>query len=57
VPVFPAFGIVLSLTLVVFGLSRDTLIWFAGSLTVGLIIYFAYGFANRGPTGCHRDGG
>ncbi len=49
VPVFPAIGIVLSLTLVVFGLSRDTLIWFAGSLTVGLVIYFAYGFRKSRP--------
>ncbi len=49
VPVFPAIGILLSLTLVVFGLSRDTLIWFSGSLTVGLCIYFAYGFRKSRP--------
>ncbi|MDQ2908569.1 MAG: amino acid permease [Candidatus Eremiobacteraeota bacterium] len=49
VPVFPAIGIFLSLALIVFGLSRDTLIWFVGSLTVGLIIYFAYGFRKSRP--------
>jgi len=49
VPVFPAIGIILSLILVVFGLSRDTLVWFLGSLTVGLCIYFAYGFRKSRP--------
>ena len=49
VPVFPAIGIVLSLILIVFGLSRDTLVWFLGSLSVGLVIYFAYGFHKSRP--------
>jgi len=49
VPVFPAIGIVLSLILIVFGLSRDTLIWFLGSLAIGLVIYFAYGFRKSRP--------
>ena len=49
VPVFPAIGIVLSLILIVFGLSRDTLVWFLGSLSVGLVIYFAYGFRKSRP--------
>jgi APA family basic amino acid/polyamine antiporter len=49
VPVFPLIGIVLSLILIVFGLSRDTLIWFLGSLSVGLVIYFAYGYHKSRP--------
>ncbi len=49
VPVFPAIGILLSLLLVVFGLSRDTIVWFLGSLTVGLAIYFGYGFRKSRP--------
>lgn len=49
VPVFPIIGIVLSSILIVFGLSRDTLVWFLGSLSVGLIIYFAYGFHKSRP--------
>ncbi len=49
VPLFPIIGIVLSLVLIVFGLSRDTLVWFLGSLSVGLLIYFAYGFRKSRP--------
>ena len=49
VPVFPAIGIFLSLVLIVFGLSRDTIVWFLGSLTVGLLIFFAYGFRKSRP--------
>ena len=49
VPVFPAIGILLSLGLIVFGLNRDTLVWFVGSLLVGLAIYFAYGFRKSRP--------
>ncbi len=49
VPLFPIVGIILSLILIVFGLSRDTLIWFLGALTVGLVIYFAYGYRKSRP--------
>jgi APA family basic amino acid/polyamine antiporter len=49
VPVFPAIGIFLSLGLIVFGLNTHTLLWFLGSLTVGLAIYFAYGFRKSRP--------
>jgi len=44
VPVFPLIGIALDLILVVFGLSTQTLLWFLGTLVVGLIIYFSYGY-------------
>ena len=49
VPFFPILGIVFSLILIVFGLSRDTLVWFLASLCVGLVIYFAYGFRKSRP--------
>jgi APA family basic amino acid/polyamine antiporter len=49
VPLFPIIGILLSLILIVFGLSRDTLIWFLASLSIGLVIYFAYGFRKSRP--------
>jgi APA family basic amino acid/polyamine antiporter len=49
VPVFPAIGIVLSSILVVFGLSTTTLVWFLGSLAVGLVIFFLYGFRMSQP--------
>ena len=49
VPVFPALGILLSLILIVFGLNTSTLIWFLGSLSVGLVIYFCYGFQRSRP--------
>ncbi|MBV9102215.1 MAG: amino acid permease [Candidatus Eremiobacteraeota bacterium] len=49
VPVFPSLGILLSLVLVVFGLSTRTLVWFLGCLVVGLVIYFCYGFRKSRP--------
>ena len=49
VPVFPAIGILLSLGLIVFGLSVTTLVWFSISLGVGLVIYFCYGYWKSRP--------
>jgi basic amino acid/polyamine antiporter, APA family len=49
VPWFPLAGIVLSLILVVYGLNARTLYWFLGTLVVGLVIYFAYGFRQSRP--------
>ncbi len=49
VPWFPIAGIVSSLFLAVFGLSRTTWVWFAGALVVGLIFFFAYGFRKSDP--------
>jgi APA family basic amino acid/polyamine antiporter len=54
VPWFPLTGILLSLILVVFGLSTATLEWFLGSLSVGLVIYFAYGFRKSDPSALAR---
>jgi predicted YcjX-like family ATPase len=42
-------GIVCSLFLAVFGLSRATWTWFAIALVVGLIFFFAYGFRKSDP--------
>ena len=49
VPLFPVLGIVFSLFLAVFGLSRTTWIWFASALVVGLVIFFSYGFWRSDP--------
>ncbi|MFN2448672.1 MAG: amino acid permease [Candidatus Baltobacteraceae bacterium] len=50
VPLFPILGIVFSLFLAVFGLSRMTWIWFAAALALGLIIFFSYGFRKSIPS-------
>jgi APA family basic amino acid/polyamine antiporter len=49
VPLFPILGIVFSLFLAVFGLSRTTWIWFTIALVVGLIFFFSYGFWKSKP--------
>lgn len=49
VPLFPVLGIVFSLFLAVFGLSRATWTWFTIALVVGLIFFFAYGFRKSNP--------
>ena len=49
VPLFPILGIVCSLFLAVFGLSRDTWIWFAIALVVGLVFFFSYGYRKSNP--------
>jgi basic amino acid/polyamine antiporter, APA family len=49
VPLFPILGIVLSLFLAVFGLSRTTWTWFGSALVAGLIFFFSYGFRKSKP--------
>lgn len=49
VPLFPILGIVCSLFLAVFGLSRATWTWFVIALVAGLIFFFAYGFRRSDP--------
>jgi basic amino acid/polyamine antiporter, APA family len=49
VPLFPILGIVFSLFLAVFGLSRTTWTWFAIALCVGLVFFFSYGFRKSNP--------
>ncbi|MBV9264367.1 MAG: amino acid permease, partial [Candidatus Eremiobacteraeota bacterium] len=49
VPLFPILGIVCSLFLAVFGLSRMTWTWFVIALVVGLIFFFSYGFRRSNP--------
>ncbi len=49
VPLFPILGIVFSLFLAVFGLSRATWTWFAIALVAGLIFFFSYGFRKSNP--------
>ena len=49
VPLFPILGILCSLFLAIFGLSRTTWEWFAGALIVGLIFFFSYGFRKSNP--------
>jgi APA family basic amino acid/polyamine antiporter len=49
VPLFPILGIVMSLFLAVFGLSRETWIWFTVALLVGLVFFFSYGFWKSNP--------
>jgi len=50
VPWFPLLGIVLSMFLAIFGLSRTTWTWFASALIVGLIFFFSYGFRRSDPS-------
>ncbi len=49
VPLFPILGIVFSLFLAVFGLSRTTWIFFTIALVVGLVFFFSYGFWKSNP--------
>ena len=49
VPLFPILGIVMSLFLAIFGLSRATWTWFAIALVCGLVFFFAYGFRKSNP--------
>jgi len=49
VPLFPLLGIVFSLFLAVFGLSRTTWTWFVLALLVGLIFFFSYGYRKSDP--------
>ncbi|MGC2633976.1 MAG: amino acid permease [Candidatus Cybelea sp.] len=49
VPLFPILGIVCSLFLAVFGLSRATWTWFVIALVCGLVFFFAYGFRKSNP--------
>lgn len=49
VPLFPILGIVFSLFLAIFGLSRATWTWFAIALVCGLVFFFAYGFRKSNP--------
>jgi APA family basic amino acid/polyamine antiporter len=49
VPLFPILGIVCALFLAVFGLSRDTWIWFTIALVVGLVFFFCYGYRKSDP--------
>ena len=49
VPLFPVLGILCSLFLAIFGLSRTTWEWFAGALVMGLIFFFSYGFRKSNP--------
>ena len=50
VPAFPIAGIVLSMFLAIFGLSRTTWTWFVIALIAGLIIFFSYGFHKSIPS-------
>jgi basic amino acid/polyamine antiporter, APA family len=49
VPLFPILGIMCSMFLAIFGLSRMTWLWFAAALVVGLIFFFCYGFWKSDP--------
>jgi APA family basic amino acid/polyamine antiporter len=49
VPLVPILGILCSLFLAIFGLSRATWEWFGGALVVGLIFFFSYGFRTSNP--------
>ncbi len=49
VPLFPILGIVFSLFLAIFGLSRATWTWFVIALVCGLVFFFAYGFRKSNP--------
>jgi basic amino acid/polyamine antiporter, APA family len=49
VPLFPILGILSSLFLAIFGLSRTTWEWFVGALVLGLVIFFSYGFRTSNP--------
>jgi APA family basic amino acid/polyamine antiporter len=49
VPLFPILGILCSMFLAIFGLSRATWVWFCIALVFGLIFFFAYGFRKSNP--------
>ncbi|BDE06307.1 amino acid transporter [Vulcanimicrobium alpinum] len=49
VPLFPILGIVFSAFLAIFGLSRDTWIFFSIALVIGLVFFFSYGFWRSNP--------
>jgi basic amino acid/polyamine antiporter, APA family len=49
VPLFPILGILCSLFLAIFGLSRATWTWFCIALVLGLIFFFSYGFRKSNP--------
>jgi APA family basic amino acid/polyamine antiporter len=49
VPLFPLLGIGCAVFLAVFGLSRQTWVWFIGALIVGLVFFFSYGFRMSNP--------
>ncbi len=49
VPLFPILGIVCSLFLAIFGLSRTTWVWFSIALVIGLVFFFSYGFRKSNP--------
>jgi APA family basic amino acid/polyamine antiporter len=49
VPLFPILGIVFSLFLAIFGLSRATWTWFVIALICGLVFFFAYSFRHSNP--------
>jgi APA family basic amino acid/polyamine antiporter len=49
VPLFPALGIIFSLFLAIFGLSRATWTWFLIALICGLVFFFSYGFRKSNP--------
>ena len=48
-PYFPIAGIVCSVSLAVLGLSRETWLWFALALVIGLVFFFSYGFWRSKP--------
>jgi APA family basic amino acid/polyamine antiporter len=48
-PFFPLAGIVCSVSLAVLGLSRETWLWFAFALVIGLVFFFSYGFWRSKP--------
>ena len=48
-PYFPLAGIVCSVSLAVLGLSRETWLWFAFALVLGLVFFFSYGFWRSKP--------
>ena len=50
VPAFPIAGMVLSMFLAIFGLSRTTWTWFVCALIAGLVIFFSYGFHKSIPS-------
>ena len=49
VPLFPILGIVCSVFLAVFGLSRTTWTWFVIAMCLGLVFFFSYGFWRSNP--------
>jgi APA family basic amino acid/polyamine antiporter len=49
VPYVPIAGILCSVSLAVFGLSRTTWVWFGIALLLGLVVFFSYGFRHSNP--------